>query len=76
MSAQGDPAAALGALRCHAAMSDFSKEQLSARGRVAIDPNTRIGTQPLFGKLDAEPTSDPAQLVGLEHWPEGIRYVL
>ena len=53
-------------------VSDFLEEQLSARVRVAIDPSTRIGTEALFETLGAEPASGPAQLVGLEHWPDGI----
>ena len=53
-------------------MADFLEERLGARVRVSIDPDDRIGTEALFEKLSAGRNRGPAQLTGLERWPEGL----
>ena len=50
----------------------FLEGQLSARVRVAIDPLERIGTEELFERLRLDLRDGPAQLTGLESWPEGL----
>ena len=53
-------------------VADFLEERLGARVRVSIDPDDRIGTEALFEKLSAGRNRGPAQLTGLERWPEGL----
>ena len=53
-------------------VAGFLEARLRARVRVSIDPETRIGTDCLFEKLGADRHGGPAQLVGLERWPEGL----
>ena len=50
----------------------FLEGRLSAQVRVVIDPEERIGTEVLFDRLSANPDTGPAQLLGLESWPEGV----
>ena len=57
-------------------VAGFLEERLRARVRVSIDSDTRIGTECLFEKLGADRQSGPAQLVGLERWPEGFDNLL
>ena len=54
----------------------FLERRLGARVRVSIDPDVRIGTEDLFDRLSEDPHFGPAQLMGLEHWPEGIDNLL
>ena len=56
--------------------ASFLEERMGARVRVSIDPDTSIGTEDLFERLNAAPRSGPAQLVGLDQWPEGIDNLL
>ena len=53
-------------------VADFLGERLGARVRVSIEPDDRIGTEALFEKLSAGRNRGPAQLTGLELWPEGL----
>ena len=53
-------------------VADFLAERLCARVRVTIDPDAAIGTEALFEKLSADRRDRPAQLIGLERWPEGL----
>ena len=53
-------------------VADFLDERLSASVRVTIDPDTPIGTETLFKMLSADRDCGPAQLAGLERWPEGL----
>ena len=53
-------------------VADFLEERLCARVRVTIDPDAAIGTEALFEKLGADGDNGPAQLIGLERWPEGL----
>ena len=45
---------------------------LGARLRVAIDRDVRVGTEDLFGRLSDPAYEGPAQLIGLESWPDGL----
>ena len=54
----------------------FLEARLSARVRVVIDPEERIGTEVLFDRLSENPDIGPAQLLGLESWPEGLEDLL
>ena len=54
----------------------FLEERLGAKVCVSIDRDTSIGTEDLFERLDADPLGAPSQLMGLEHWPEGIDNLL
>ena len=56
--------------------ADFLEKRLGANVRVSIDPNSAIGTEDLFDRLSAAPPNSPSQLMGLEHWPEGIDNLL
>ena len=58
------------AYRDHAAQ--FFCGSLHADAPVAVDPAARISTEDLFLRLGAGDTGNPAQLVGIEHWPEGL----
>ena len=53
-------------------VAGFLEGRLSAHVRVSIDPTARIGTEALFDSLSADPRSSPAQITGLESWPEGL----
>ena len=53
-------------------VADFLGERLGARVRISIDSDDRIGTESLFEKLSAGRNRGPAQLTGLELWPEGL----
>ena len=53
-------------------VADFLEARLHARVRVSIDPETRVGTEELFERLGTDRDTGPAQLVGLERWPEGV----
>ena len=53
-------------------VADLLEERICARVRVSIDPDARIGTEALFEKLSAGSEGIPAQLTGLEQWPEGF----
>ena len=53
-------------------VADFLEAKLRACVRVTIDPDATIGTEVLFEKLGADGDSGPAQLIGLERWPEGL----
>ena len=53
-------------------VADFLEERLYARVRVFIDPDSPIGTEHLFQELSVDRSSGPAQLAGLERWPEGF----
>ena len=57
-------------------VAGFLEARLGARVRVSIDPDARIGTECLFEKLGADRCSGPAQLFGLERWPEGLDNLL
>ena len=54
----------------------FLERRLDAAVRVSIDREVRIGTEDLFERLSADPHRGPAQLMGLEHWPEGLDNLL
>ena len=56
--------------RDHAAQ--FFRGRLQADAPVAIDPRVHVGTEALFLRLGAGSAASPAQLVGVEHWPEGL----
>ena len=56
--------------------ASFLEKRLDANVRVSIDPDTAIGTEDLFERLSAAPPNSPSQLMGLEHWPEGIDNLL
>ena len=56
--------------------ASFLEKRLSAQVRVSIDRETSIGTEDLFERLNAAPLSSPSQLMGLEHWPEGLDNLL
>ena len=56
--------------------ASFLEEQLGAKVRVSIDGDISIGTEDLFERLNAAPLGAPSQLMGLEHWPEGIDNLL
>ena len=58
------------AYRDHAAQ--FFRGSLRAEAPVVVDPDARIGTEELFLRLGAGDATAPAQLVGIEHWPEGL----
>lgn len=58
------------AYRDHAAQ--FFRGQLRADAPVVINPRTPVGTEDVFLKLGAGNQDEPAQLVGIEHWPEGL----
>lgn len=45
---------------------------LHARTQVTINPSEPIGTEELFKRLNAGEKSAPAQLLGIERWPEGL----
>ena len=45
---------------------------LHARVQVTIDPSEPIGTEELFKRLNAGEGTMPAQLLGIERWPEGL----
>ena len=53
-------------------VAGFLEGRLNAHVRVAIDPEERIGTEVLFDRLSVEPDNGPAQLMGLESWPESL----
>ena len=53
-------------------VADFLEAKLRACVRVTIDPDATIGTEALFEKLGADGDNGPAQLIGLERWPEGL----
>ena len=53
-------------------VADFLEAKLRAGVRVTIDPDATIGTEALFEKLSADGDNGPAQLIGLERWPEGL----
>ncbi len=53
-------------------VAGFLEGRLNAHVRVAIDPEERIGTEVLFDRLSVEPDNGPAQLMGLESWPESF----
>jgi len=50
----------------------FLAELLNAWLRVAIDGKARVGTEELFGRLSDPTYVGPAQLNGLESWPDGL----
>ena len=50
----------------------FLAELLGAQLRVAIDRDIRVGTEDLFGRLSDPAYDGPAQLIGLESWPDGL----
>ena len=52
--------------------SSFLETLLGARVRVNVVRDTRMGTEELFRLLSVESPNGPAQLSGLELWPEGI----
>ena len=54
----------------------FLERRLDAAVRVFIDREVRIGTEDLFERLSADPHRGPVQLMGLEHWPEGLDNLL
>ena len=45
---------------------------LHARVQVTIEPSKPIGTEELFKRLNAGEGTAPAQLLGIERWPEGL----
>ena len=53
-------------------VADFLEAKLRACVRVTINPDATIGTEALFEKLGADGDNGPAQLIGLERWPEGL----
>ena len=53
-------------------VAGFLEGRLGPHIRVAIDPVERIGTEELFDRLRVDLHSGPAQLTGLESWPEGL----
>ena len=53
-------------------VAGFLAELLNARLRVAIDGKVRVGTEDLFGRLSEPTYVGPAQLSGLESWPDGL----
>ena len=53
-------------------VAGFLAELLDARLRVAIDCKVRVGTEELFGRLSDPTYVGPAQLSGLESWPDGL----
>ncbi|MYD86271.1 MAG: tetratricopeptide repeat protein, partial [Acidobacteria bacterium] len=53
-------------------VAGFLEGRLGPHIRVAIDPVERIGTEELFDRLRVDLRSGPAQLTGLESWPEGL----
>ena len=53
-------------------VASFLEGRLNAHLRIAIDPEERIGTEALFDRLSVEPDGGPAQLAGLDQWPEGL----
>ena len=57
-------------------VADSLAELLDARLRVAIDCKVRVGTEDLFGWLSDPTYEGPAQLNGLESWPEGLDNLL
>jgi len=50
----------------------FLAELLNGRVRVVIDCKVRVGTEELFGRLSDPTYAGPAQLSGLESWPDGL----
>ena len=52
--------------------ADFLAELLGARLCVGVDANVRVGTEDLFGRLSDPAYEGPAQLIGLESWPDGL----
>ena len=54
----------------------FLAELLNGRLRVAIDCRVRVGTEELFGRLSDPTYAGPAQLSGLESWPDGLNDLL
>ena len=57
-------------------VADFLEARLHARVRVSIDSEARVGTEELFERLSEERDTGPAQLVGVELWPEGFDNLL
>ena len=57
-------------------IAKFLADHFRAHVHVAIDATESIGTEELFIRLNAGEPSDPAQLSGLEHWPEGLDNLL
>ena len=57
-------------------VADFLETRLHARIRVSIEPEVAIGTEELFERLSAARNTGPAQLVGLNLWPEGLENLL
>ena len=53
-------------------VASFLSELLDAGLRVAIDGKVRVGTEELFGRLSDPTYAGPAQLDGLESWPDGL----
>jgi tetratricopeptide (TPR) repeat protein len=53
-------------------VAGFLDELLGARVRVAIDGYHPVGTEDLFGRLSDCAYQGPAQLIGLESWPDGL----
>lgn len=58
------------AYRDHAAQ--FFRGSLRADAPVVVDPESRTGTEDMFLRLGAGDAARPAQLLGIEHWPEGL----
>ena len=50
----------------------FLVDLLGAQLRVAIDGDIRVGTEDLFERLSDSAYEGPAQLMGLESWPDGL----
>ena len=56
--------------------AEFFRARLGGPAGVRLDDETLTGTEELFGRLSVDPGSGPAQLSGLERWPEGIEDLL
>ena len=53
-------------------VAEFLADQLHAHTHVAIEETPPTGTEELFIRLDAGSPHEPAQLSGLERWPQGL----
>ena len=57
-------------------VAEFLADNFRAHVHVTIDPEEAIGTEELFSRLNRGEPNDPAQLSGLERWPEGLDNLL
>ena len=57
-------------------IAEFLADQLHAHTHVAIGQIPLTGTEDLFIRLDEGRPYEPAQLSGLEHWPQGLDNLL